>query len=169
MKTVSFIGRDATTTTNASAFSFESLGMCLSFQSVKLSSHCLTKLAYLTMGWYRVLYSLFTCPTTSWESLDMMSFSEDTDFARLILTKIASYFVSLLNVGKSSRMACSILSPIWALSCKPTPTLVWQEALSTLRIHQPTSSWSKTSRGSYAKKSTNICRRARFILNNKFS
>ena len=54
----------------------------------------------------------------------MMSFSNDTDFARSILAKIASYSVSLLDVKKSSRMTCSILSPIGALSCKMTPALV---------------------------------------------
>ena len=44
----------------------------------------------------------------------MMIFFEDTDFARLIPTRIASYSVSLLDVGKSSCMTCSILSPIRA-------------------------------------------------------
>ena len=39
----------------------------------------------------------------------MMIFSEDTDIARLILARIASYSVSLLDAGKSSHMACSIL------------------------------------------------------------
>ena len=52
----------------------------------------------------------------------MMSFSENIDFARFTPGRIASYSVSLLNVGKSSRMAYSILSPVGALSCKPTPT-----------------------------------------------
>ena len=51
----------------------------------------------------------------------MMIFSEDTDVAWLISDKIASYSVSLLYAGKSSRMACSIISPVGALSCKPTP------------------------------------------------
>ena len=35
----------------------------------------------------------------------MMSFSKDTDFARLTLARIASYSVSLLDKGKPSRMA----------------------------------------------------------------
>ena len=54
----------------------------------------------------------------------MMSFSEDIDFVRLTLARIALYSVSLLDTGKSSRMACSILSPVGALSCKSTPTPV---------------------------------------------
>ena len=64
----------------------------------------------------------------------MMSFYEDTDFARSTPARIASYSVSLLDAGKSSRMACSILSPVGALSCKSTPAPVLREALSTLRI-----------------------------------
>ena len=63
----------------------------------------------------------------------MMSFSEDTDFARSIPARIASYSVSILEAGKSSRMACSILSPLGALSCKPNLAPVWREASSTLR------------------------------------
>ena len=50
----------------------------------------------------------------------MMIFFEYTDVARFILTRIASYSVSLLYVGKSSRIACSILSLVGALSCKLT-------------------------------------------------
>ena len=42
----------------------------------------------------------------------MMRFFEDTDFVRSILAKIASYSVSLLDEGKFSRMACSILSSV---------------------------------------------------------
>ena len=67
----------------------------------------------------------------------MMSFSEDTDFARSTLARTASYLVSLLDARKSSHMVCSILSPLGALSCKPTQALVLREAPSTLRIHQP--------------------------------
>ena len=67
----------------------------------------------------------------------MMSFYEDTDFARLTLARIASYSVSLLDTGKSSRMTYSILSPVRALSYKPTLAPIWREAPSTLRIHQP--------------------------------
>ena len=50
----------------------------------------------------------------------MMIFSEDTKVARLILAKITSYSVSLLEAGKSSHMAYSILYPVGALSCNPT-------------------------------------------------
>ena len=87
----------------------------------------------------------------------MMSFSKDTDFARSTSARIASYLISLLDAGKSSLMAYSIFSPVGALSFKPTPTPVWQEASYTLRIHQPALPWSTSSWGSSTIKSTNIC------------
>ena len=68
----------------------------------------------------------------------MMSFYVDTNFARSIPARIASYSVSLLDAEKSSHMDYSILSSVGALSCKPAPAPVWREALSTLRIHQLT-------------------------------
>ena len=48
----------------------------------------------------------------------MMSFCKDIDFARSISARIASYSVSVLEAGKSSCMARSILSSVGALSCK---------------------------------------------------
>ena len=65
----------------------------------------------------------------------MMSFYEDTDFARSTPARIASYSISLLDAGKSSRMACYIIFPVGALSCKPTLTPFLRETPSTLRIH----------------------------------
>ena len=46
----------------------------------------------------------------------MMIFSEDMEIARSTLARIASYSTSLLDVGKSNRIAYSILSPVGALS-----------------------------------------------------
>ena len=83
----------------------------------------------------------------------MMIFSEDIDVARLIPARIASYSVSLLDAGKSNRMACSILSLVGTLSCKQTPAPVFREAPSTLRIHQLTLSGSTSHWGISAKKS----------------
>ena len=65
----------------------------------------------------------------------MMIFSEDMKIARSIPARIASYSTLLLDAGKSNHIACSILSPIGALSCKLTPASICQEAPSTLRIH----------------------------------
>ena len=87
----------------------------------------------------------------------MMISSEDTDVVRSISDRIASYSVSLLEGGKSSHMACSIFSPIGALSCRPDPTPVFREALPTLRIHQPALPEFVSCWGIFAKKSTNIC------------
>ena len=66
----------------------------------------------------------------------MIIFFEDTEIARSIPTMIASYSASLLEVGKSKRMACSIISLVRALSCSPSPALVCREASSTFRVHQ---------------------------------
>ena len=57
----------------------------------------------------------------------MMIFSEDTEIVRSILTRIASYFASLLDAGKSNYIACSILSLVGTLSCKPTPASVFRK------------------------------------------
>ena len=46
----------------------------------------------------------------------MMIFSKDMAIARSILPMIASYSASLLEVGKSKLMACSIISLVGALS-----------------------------------------------------
>ena len=108
------------------------------------------------MHWSRVSYSPFTCLTTSWESLCMMIFSKDTKLARFIWARIASYSASLLDAGKSNHIACSILSPIGALSCKLTLAPICREATPTLRIHQSTLPESTSCCGISAKKSINI-------------
>ena len=48
----------------------------------------------------------------------MMIFFEDTEIARSIPARIASYSASLFDEGKSNCIACFILSPVGALSCK---------------------------------------------------
>ena len=49
---------------------------------------------------------------------------------------IASYSASLLEVGKFKRMACSMTSPVGALSCSLRLAPVYREAPSTFRFHQ---------------------------------
>ena len=63
----------------------------------------------------------------------MIIFYEDTDIARSIPARIASYSASLLDTGKSNRIACSILSPVRAFSCRPIHAPVYQEVSSILR------------------------------------
>ena len=65
----------------------------------------------------------------------MMIFSEDTEIARSILVRIASYSTSMSDAGKSNRITYFILFPVGALSCRKTPAPVCQEAPCTLRIH----------------------------------
>ena len=86
----------------------------------------------------------------------MMIFFEDTEIARSIPVRIASYSTSLLDMGKFNRIACFILSPVRALSCKQTPAPVCWEAPSTLRIQQLALPESASCRGISAKKSANI-------------
>ena len=66
----------------------------------------------------------------------MIIFSKNTKISRSISAMIASYSASLLEAGKSKRMACSIISTIGALSYSPSPTHVYHEAPSTFKVHQ---------------------------------
>ena len=86
----------------------------------------------------------------------MMIFSEDTEIVRSTPARIASYSASLLDVGKSNRIAYSILSSVGALSCKPKLAPICREAPSTLRIHQSTLLESTSCWGISTKKSANI-------------
>ena len=63
----------------------------------------------------------------------MMIFYEKTKIARLIPAMITLYSASLLEAGKSKRMACSIISPVRALTCSPSPAPVCREAPSTCK------------------------------------
>ena len=87
----------------------------------------------------------------------MMIFSEDIEITRSIPARIASHSASLLDARKSNRIACFILSPIWALSCKLTPAPIYLEAPSTLRIHQSALPGPASYLGISANKFTNIC------------
>ena len=76
---------------------------------------------------------------------------------RSIPARIASYSISLLDTRKSNCIARSILSPVRALSCKPTPAHVCRGVPSTLRIHQSALPGSVSCWGILAKKFVNIC------------
>ena len=140
---------------------------------MKIPSQCFTRLTYFVMRWSRVLYSSFTYPTTNWESLCMMIFSEDTKIVRSIQDRIALYSASLLDAGKSNLIAYSIFSPGGALSCKLTLTPVCREASSTLRTHQSVLPGFASCWGIFAKKSANICsfiaKRALYWIPNSLS
>ena len=133
---ISVIGRDAATTAKAFSFSLQSLEICFSFQAEKLPKRCLTRATYFAIQGSRDSYSSFTCPTTNWESLRIMSLSDDIAAANSIQAKMASYYDSLFEVLKPNRIACSILSPLGDFSCRPMPALVCRDAQSTLRVYQ---------------------------------
>ena len=52
----------------------------------------------------------------------MVIFFEDTEIARFVPARIASYLASLLEARKSNRIAYSIISSVGAFSCRLTPT-----------------------------------------------
>ena len=95
--TVSVIGREMATTAKASAFSLQSLMMCLSFQAEKLPKRCLTRDTYFVIRGSRDSNSLFTYPTTNYKSLRIISLSADTIAASSISARMASYCDSLLE------------------------------------------------------------------------
>ena len=110
--------------------------MCSSFQVEKLAKRCLTRVTYFSIRGSRDSYSAFTCPTTNWESLRIMSLSVDITAASPIPARMASYSNSLFEALKPSRIACSILSLLEDFSCRPMPAPVYRDAPSTLRVHQ---------------------------------
>ena len=81
-------------------------------------------------------YSMFTYPTTNWESLRIISLSVDIATASSIPARMASYSDSLFKALKPSWIACSILSPLGDFSCRPMLASVYRDTLSTLRVHQ---------------------------------
>ena len=65
----------------------------------------------------------------------MMILFEDTEITRSSPANITLYLASLLEAGKSKRMACSITSPVRASNCSPSPAPVCREVPFTFRIH----------------------------------
>ena len=132
---VSFIGKDAATTARASARSSLSLGICSSFQAVRVLNFCLTKEAYFAIRGSRDSNSVLTCPTTSCESLRFKKLLAPTARARSSPAIMASYSDSLLEALKPRRIACSIFSSVGEVNCKPIPSPDLLEAPLTQRIH----------------------------------
>ena len=61
----------------------------------------------------------------------MIIFPKDTEIKRSSPAMIASYSASLLEARKFKRMACSMTSPVGALSYSPRPAPVYREIPST--------------------------------------
>ena len=75
----------------ASAFSFQSLGMYFSFQVEKLPKSCLIRVTYLAIRGSQESYSAFTCPTTNWESLQIISLPANIAATSSISTRMPSF------------------------------------------------------------------------------
>ena len=127
-------------TAKASTLSLESLGTCSSFQAERVLNFCLTREAYFSIRGSLDSNSALTCPTTNYESLRIERLSAPTVSASSRSTIMASYFDSLLEALKPIRTACSILSPVGEVNCRPMPASDCLEAPSTQRVHQPFSS-----------------------------
>ena len=131
--------------------------MCSNFQAKKLAKRCLTRVTYFAIWGSRDSYSAFTCPTTNWESLQIMSLSIDIATASSIPARMASYSDSFFEALKPSLIACSILSPLGDFSCRPMPTPVCRDAPSTLRVHQFKLFGHVSVRGISSRKSARTC------------
>ena len=137
---VSFIGKEAATADKASTLSLESLVTCSSFQAERVLNFCLTREAYFSIRGSLDSNSALTCPTTSCESLRIKRLSAPTTSVSLRPAIMASYSDSLLEALKPKRTACSILSSVREVNCRPMSAPDCLEAPSTQRVHQPFSS-----------------------------
>ena len=133
----SVIGRDAATAARASARSLLLLEICSSFQVVRVLNLCLTREAYLAIRGSLDSNSTLTCPTTSYESLRIKRLSSPTASVSSSPAIMVSYSDSLLEALKPKNTACSILSPVGEVNCRPIPSPDCLEAPSTQRVHQP--------------------------------
>ena len=116
---VSFIGKEAATAAKASALSLQSLGTCSSFQAERVLNFFLTREAYFVIRGSLDSNSALTCPTTNYESLQIKRLSAPTTSASSRPAIMASYSDSLLEALKPKRTACSILSPVGEINCRP--------------------------------------------------
>ena len=96
---------------------------------------CLTKEAYFAIRGSLDSNSTLTCPTTSCDSLRIKRLLAPTTSASSSPAIMASYSDSLLEVLKPKRTACSILSPVGEVNCRPMPAPDCLEAPSTQRVH----------------------------------
>ena len=140
-----------------SACSLQSPGMCSIFQDEKLPKRCLTRVTYFAIRGSRDSYSAFTCPTTNWKSLRIISFSVNVATSSLIPARMDSYYDSFFEALKPRQIACSILSPLGDFSCRPMSASVCRDTLSTLRVHQFKLSRHVSGLGISARKSSRTC------------
>ena len=118
---------------------------------------CLIREAYFVIRGSLDSNSALTCPTTSCESLRIKRLSAPTASASSRPVVMASYSDSLLEALKPKRTACSILSPVGEVNCRPMLAPDCLEAPSTQRVHQPFSSGQVSGYGISARKSAKTC------------
>ena len=128
---VSVIGNEAATVAKASALSLQSRGTCSSFQAKRASNFCLTKEAYFVIQGSLDSNSALTCSRTSCESLLIERLSTPIVSVSSSPAIVASYSDSLLVALKPNLTACSILSPVGEVNCRPMPAPDCLEAPST--------------------------------------
>ena len=104
---------------------------------MRVLNFCLTREAYFAIRGSLDSNSALTCPTTSCESLRIKRLLAPTASASSSPAIMASYSDSLLEALKPKRTACSILSPIGDVNCRPVPAPDCLEAPSTQRVYQP--------------------------------
>ena len=131
--------------------------MCSNFQAEKLPKRYLTRVTYFAIRGSRDSYFTFTCPTTNWESLRIMSLLVNIAAASSIPSMMASYSDSLFEALKPSRISCSILSRLRDFSCRLMLAPVYRDAPSTLRVHQLKLSEHLSVWGISARKSARTC------------
>ena len=141
----------------ASTLSLEFLGTCSSFQAKRVLNLCLTREAYFAIRGSLVSNSALTCPTTSCESLRINRLLAPTARASSTSAIMASYSDSLLEAPKPKRTACSIISPVGEVNCRPRPAPDCLEAPSMQRVHHPFSSEKVSDYGTSARKSAKTC------------
>ena len=139
------------------ACSLLSLGICSSFQGVRVLNLCLTKEAYFSIRGSRDSNSALTYPTTSCESLRIQRLLAPTASTSSSPAIMASYSDSLLEALKPKRTAYSILSPVGEVNCSTMSAPDCLEAPSTQRVHQPFSFRQVLGCGSSTRKSAKTC------------
>ena len=117
----------------------------------------LTREAYFSIRGSLDLNSALTCPTTICESLRIKRLLAPTASASSSPAIMASYSDSLLEEMKPKRTACSILSSVGEVNCRPIPTPDCLEAPSTQRVHRPSLFGNVPGRGISARKSAKTC------------
>ena len=118
---------------------------------------CLNREEYFVIRGSLDSNSALTCPTTSRELLRIKRLSAPTTSASSKPAIMASYSDSLLEALKPKRTACSILSPVREVNCRPMLAPDCLKAPSTQKVHHPFSSGQVSGYGIYAMKSGKTC------------